>query len=84
MNKGKFVYAGDNIILVDGENSGEVFAVPQDGYMGSTFKQLWLSSVMWKSYILAFIRKHSKKCTFYTLRFGCSFAAVNTIKPQLL
>ena len=54
MNKGKFVYAGDNIILVDGENSGEVFAVPQDGYMGSTFKQLWLSSVMWKSYILAF------------------------------
>ena len=30
------------------------------------------------------IGKHSKKCTFYTLRFGCSFAAVNTIKPQLL
>ena len=30
------------------------------------------------------LRKHSKKCTFYTLRFGCSFAAVNTIKPQLL
>ena len=30
------------------------------------------------------ICKHSKKCTFYTLRFGCSFAAVNTIKPQLL
>lgn len=30
------------------------------------------------------VSKHSKKCTFYTLRFGCSFAAVNTIKPQLL
>ena len=30
------------------------------------------------------LSKHSKKCTFYTLRFGCSFAAVNTIKPQLL
>lgn len=30
------------------------------------------------------VGKHSKKCTFYTLRFGCSFAAVNTIKPQLL
>ena len=55
IEKGKFVYAGDNIILVDGENSGEVFSVPQDGYMGSTFKQLWLSSVMWKSYILVFI-----------------------------
>ena len=55
IDKGKFVYAGDNIILVDGENSGEVFTVPQDGYMGSTFKQLWLSSVMWKPYVLAFI-----------------------------
>ena len=55
VEKGKFVYAGDNIILVDGENSGEVFTVPQDGYMGSTFKQLWLSSAMWKPYILAFI-----------------------------
>ena len=36
-------------------------------------------------FILALLNcKHSKKCTFYTLRFGCSFAAVNTIKPQLL
>ena len=55
IEKGKFVHARDNIILVDGENSGEVFTVPQDGYMGSTFKQLWLSSVMWKPYILAFV-----------------------------
>ena len=54
IDKGKFVYAGDNIILVDGENSGEVFSVTQDGYMGSTFKQLWISSVMWKPYVLAF------------------------------
>ena len=53
--KGRFVLTGDNIILVDGENSGEVFTAPQDGYMGSTFKQLWLSSAMWKPYILAFI-----------------------------
>lgn len=35
-------------------------------------------------YLGGIISKHSKKCTFYTLRFGCSFAAVNTIKPQLL
>ena len=55
VEKGKFVYAGDNIILVDGENSGEVFTVPQDGYVGSTFKQLWLSSAMSKPYNLAFI-----------------------------
>lgn len=55
VEKGKFVYTEDNIILVDGENSGEVFTVSQDGYMGSTFKQLWLSSAMWKPYILASI-----------------------------
>ena len=61
VEKGKFVYAGDNIILVDGENSGEVFSVSQDGYMGSTFKQLWLSSAMWKPYILAFILFYKEK-----------------------
>ena len=55
IEKGRFVLAGDSIILVDGENSGEVFSVPADGYMGSTFKKLWLSSVMWKPYVLAFI-----------------------------
>ena len=35
-------------------------------------------------FLAMYFGKHSKKCTFYTLRFGCSFAAVNTIKPQLL
>ena len=87
VEKGRFVYAGDNIILVDGENSGEVFTVPQDGYMGSTFKQLWLSSVMWKPYILAFILfykeelrnskrgaaiPHLNKELFYNLPVGIS------------
>lgn len=85
VEQGKFVYAGDNIILVDGENSGEVFSVPQDGYMGSTFKQLWLSSAMWKPYILAFILfykeelrnskrgaaiPHLNKERFYNLHIG--------------
>ena len=60
IENGRFVSAGDNIILVDGENSGEVFTVPQDGYMGSTFKQLWLSSVMWRPYLLAFILFHKE------------------------
>ena len=55
IEKGRLVLSGDNIILVDGENSGEVFTVPQDGYMGSTFKQLWISSAMWKPYVLAFM-----------------------------
>ena len=53
--KGRFVCENDSIILGDGENSGEVFTVPEDGYMGSTFKQLWLSTAMYKPYLLAFI-----------------------------
>lgn len=56
VEQGKFVKKDDNIILVDGENSGEVFTVPQDGYMGSTFKQLWIGSSMYKPFVLSFIR----------------------------
>lgn len=56
IEKGKFVSKGDNIILVDGENSGEVFTVPVDGYMGSTFKQLWVSETMNLQYVLFVIR----------------------------
>ena len=55
LDKGRFVCENDSIILVDGENSGEVFTVPVDGYMGSTYKQLWLSTAMYKPYLLAFI-----------------------------
>ena len=83
--RGKFVHKGDNIILVDGENSGEVFTVPCDGYMGSTFKQLWVSSAMHLPYVLNFIlfykellRKskrgaaipHLNKEIFYSLIIG--------------
>ena len=56
LQQGKFVEKGDNIILVDGENSGEVFTVPINGYMGSTFKQLWISKKLYLPYVLAFIR----------------------------
>ena len=56
LSKGKYVKQGDDIILVDGENSGEVFTTPCDGYMGSTFKQLWVSSVVFLPYVLFFIK----------------------------
>ena len=83
--KGKFVNKGDNIILVDGENSGEVFTVPHDGYMGSTFKQLWVSSRMYLPYVLYIIQfyknllrnskkgaaiPHLNKDIFYSLLIG--------------
>lgn len=43
LNEGKIVDCGTKVILVDGENSGEVFNVPFRGYMGSTFKILGAS-----------------------------------------
>jgi len=55
LTKGRFVERGNNIILVDGENSGEVFRTPIDGYMGSTFKQLWIAESVYEPYILQFI-----------------------------
>ena len=58
VDKGKFVTKGDTIILVDGENSGEVFSTPCDGYMGSTFKRLWVSGEMFLPYVLSFIQFH--------------------------
>ena len=67
IKSGRYVNKGDNIILVDGENSGEVFSVPIDGYMGSTFKQLWISESLYIPYVLECIRfykdelKNSKK-----------------------
>lgn len=84
-SKGKFVRTGDNIILVDGENSGEVFSVPCEGYMGSTFKQLWVSETMYLPYVLYFIQfykdllrnskkgaaiPHLNKEIFYSLVIG--------------
>ncbi len=53
--EGKFVSKGTKVILVDGENSGEIFDIPDDGFMGSTFKSLSISaSVNW-DYLRFFI-----------------------------
>jgi type I restriction enzyme S subunit len=78
VEQGKLVYKGDNIMLVDGENSGEVFIVPQDGYMGSTFKQLWISSSMYKPYVLAFIQFYKE-----TLRNSKKGAAIPHLNKEL-
>lgn len=48
---GKVIEKGMQVILVDGENSGEVFEVPCRGYIGSTFKVLQVSSEIEKSYV---------------------------------
>ena len=78
VEQGKLVYKGDNIMLVDGENSGEVFIVPQDGYMGSTFKRLWISSSMYEPYVLAFTQFYKE-----TLRNSKKGAAIPHLNKEL-
>lgn len=54
-NSGVIVEKGQKVILVDGENSGEVFVIPDRGYMGSTFRILNISKQFDEMYIRYFI-----------------------------
>ena len=58
LTEGKFVAANTLLILVDGENSGEVFRTHIEGYQGSTFKQLYIDKNMSTDYILQVINMH--------------------------
>ena len=55
LTSGKYTAAKTLLILVDGENSGEVFRAPVDGYQGSTFKQLSIHEEMYTDYVLQVI-----------------------------
>ena len=57
---GKFIKAGTTLILVDGENSGEVFHATVDGYQGSTMKILNINSNINQMYVLNFIKLYQK------------------------
>lgn len=43
LTSGKVVTPPCKVILVDGENSGEIFDIKEKGYLGSTFKVLQIS-----------------------------------------
>ena len=60
VTSGKYVPQGSTLILVDGENSGEVFTTPIDGYQGSTFKILGITEYFDKEYVLLLIRRSQK------------------------
>lgn len=62
VSSGKFVRKGTKVILVDGENSGEIFDIPEDGYMGSTFKALLISPLINVNYLRYYI---ASKQDFY-------------------
>lgn len=52
LSQGKVVESGSKVILVDGENSGEVFDVKARGYLGSTFKILIINKSVSEEYLL--------------------------------
>lgn len=55
LSVGKLAQINDLLILVDGENSGEVFINKENGIMGSTFKKLIINKKLYLPYVLAFI-----------------------------
>ncbi|MDE5722088.1 MAG: restriction endonuclease subunit S [Clostridia bacterium] len=57
-NNGVIVNEGQRVILVDGENSGEVFDIPKHGYMGSTFRILDIDKTLNEIYVRYFISSH--------------------------
>ena len=61
LNKGRFVPEKTTMILVDGENSGEIFTAPIDGYQGSTFKLLDICEEMNAEYVKMIIRIYQKR-----------------------
>ena len=60
LTNGRYVAANSLLILVDGENSGEVFRTPIEGYQGSTFKQLHIAGNIHTDYLLHVINLHRK------------------------
>ena len=57
---GRYVPANTYMILVDGENSGEVFQTSTEGYQGSTFKQININENMNEKFVLHIINLHRK------------------------
>ena len=74
-DSGKFITSNTKVILVDGENSGEVFEVLEDGYMGSTFKVLNISEGINEKYLLYYV--DSKKELLRNNKTGSAIPHVN-------
>ncbi len=75
LNEGKYVEKGTRLILVDGENSGEVFNATQDGYMGSTFKVLFFPQTLSEKYVLYFLLL--KRAAFRNNKTGAAIPHLN-------
>ena len=60
LSEGKYIPSNSSMILVDGENSGEIFTTNIEGYQGSTFKLLKITNEMYKPFILYVIKSYQK------------------------
>lgn len=60
LDSGVVLNDGQYVILVDGENSGEVFRIHETGYMGSTFKRLACPDDRLLEYLLYIIKFNQK------------------------
>lgn len=72
---GKFIASNTKVILVDGENSGEVFSINESGYMGSTFKTLNIANGIDEKYLLYFV--DSKKDLLRKNKTGSAIPHLN-------
>ena len=63
------------MILVDGENSGEIFSVTEDGYQGSTFKILNISKQVNEAFIFKLLQ--NEQTTFKESKVGSAIPHLN-------
>jgi type I restriction enzyme S subunit len=77
--KGRYLENGTPVILVDGENSGEVFFTLERGYMGSTFRELLVLSAYDVEFVLLFISYYQKE-----LRENKTGSAIPHLNKKLL
>ena len=75
MTAGNFVETGMKVILVDGENSGEVFTIWKSGYLGSTFRILNFPNCVDENFLNYFI--DSKKELYRKNKKGSAIPHLN-------
>ena len=57
---GKYIPKNTHLILVDGENSGEIFTTTTEGYQGSTLKILNISKEINEQYLFYVLKKEQQ------------------------
>jgi type I restriction enzyme S subunit len=75
LNSGKVVNPDTKVILVDGENSGEVFDISERGYIGSTFKTMNIAPNIYERYIQVILEFY--KNMFRDSKIGAAIPHLN-------